>query len=997
MSTWRASGALLALLAAATPVDAQRTVEITGDRLTGFVLPVEPAETGDTGIRITALRAWAWSVDDTRRLLLEGGVRVQVGGYDIAGDEAVVWLNRIPSAQGLINQLAVYFTHVRNPASRSGVSISGTGVLLTASARGPVMLDVARLQRHPPPNSEMLTRAERRLAASLKRLLREPPPVLNQRPQLDRSRPEPPAEPRPGGAVVPPPPAPDAGPHRVPLPDDRAGTPPLFAATGTVWFSWGELHVSSGEQENVITATGSIVVQYVVGGDAGNGQDGQDADRWSELTMTARRVVVFADPGPLDSLLSGRVDADTIRGIYLEGNVVATTGGGEYTLRAPQMYYDFDSGQAIMVEAVLRTYSRQLGAPIFARARELRQIAANQWTADRAIVSTSEFFTPHLAIGARRVTMTERPGTDGGDSTLFIESSHNTLEVGGVPLLYWPKFAGTMQDVPLQGLDVGSRSSDGVRVLTRWDPFALLGVERPAGVNAELRADVFTKRGGGGGIDLTYDTSWGLGTVDLYYLHDTGTDRTSSGLDVTPSNQNRGVALLSHQQALGKNWLFQGQLSLISDETFITTWRDEDYANRREYETSGYLRHTAENAALDFLVRFDANDFISNSYLLASRGYQVDKLPELTYRRYGDSIFNDQVTYSGETRLSRLKFSFQEGTPREAGVRPGAFAPAVGIDDSISGAFAAAGFPTGYVTRFDTRHEFALPIKAGAVKIVPYMVGRLTAYSDDFESFSSDAADTRAFGAVGIRLNTQFQRVDNTVESSLFDLHRLRTIVEPRLTAWYGVSDVPDGALPVYDEAVESIGGASVIQVGLNTTFQTQRGGPGRWRSVDVLTVDASVVLNSGDANTESPTPQFFEYRPEYSQFGDHVFGSFVWALSDHLDVVGQATYDIDGSELARASIGTHLQHSPLFSTFIEFRLIEADDTRLMGIGWRYKLTNKYRVALTPQWDFVANEFRAVSLAIVRSFPDVDLSIRVRRDEIADETTIGVSLGLVEF
>ena len=127
MSTWRAStGGLLVALVVTVPAGAQGTAEITGDRLTGFVLPVEPA---DTGITITALRAWAWSVDDTRRLLVEGDVRVQVGGYDIDGDAAVVWINRIPSADGLINQLAVYFTHVRNPAGRSGLGVSGTGVL----------------------------------------------------------------------------------------------------------------------------------------------------------------------------------------------------------------------------------------------------------------------------------------------------------------------------------------------------------------------------------------------------------------------------------------------------------------------------------------------------------------------------------------------------------------------------------------------------------------------------------------------------------------------------------------------------------------------------------------------------------------------------------------------------------------------------------------------------------------------------------------------------
>ena len=84
-------GVLVTMTAAA----AQRTANVTGDRLTGFVLPIEPV---DGGIDITALRAWAWVIDDTRRLMLDGGVRIRVGGYDIQGKTAVVWLNRIPSA-----------------------------------------------------------------------------------------------------------------------------------------------------------------------------------------------------------------------------------------------------------------------------------------------------------------------------------------------------------------------------------------------------------------------------------------------------------------------------------------------------------------------------------------------------------------------------------------------------------------------------------------------------------------------------------------------------------------------------------------------------------------------------------------------------------------------------------------------------------------------------------------------------------------------------------
>ncbi len=987
MSIWRAIArvGLLGVLVTTTATRAQRAADVTGDRLTGFVLPIEPVA---SGIDITALRARAWVIDDTKRLLLDGGVRIRVGGYDIQGDTAVLWLNRIPSAGGLINQLAVYLPKVDNPTNRSGLGVSGTDVLLTASARGPVTLDVARLDDRPPPTTGLLRLAERRLAASLRRLLREPLPRLSSLPQIDQPQPPEPATPRPGGPLVPPKPA-SPGVSQGRPPAGAVDTPPLFAAEGTVWFSWDELNVVSGLDENIITATGSIVAQYVAtGGD----------DRWSELTLTAERAVVFADPGPLDTMLSGRVDANTLRGIYLEGNVVATARNGEYTVRAPQMYYDFVTGQAIMVDAILRTYNRQRGVPIFARAQELRQVAANQWKADRARVSTSEFFTPHFAIGARQVTVTQRPGVEADDeSTLFFESRDNTLEVEGVPLLYWPKFAGTAEDVALRGFEVGYRETDGVRILTEWDPFALLGIERPRGVDATVRADGFTKRGAGGGLDLTYNAAAAIGQVDLYYLYDTGIDRTSSGLDVDPTNDNRGLALWSHRHELGENWIAWVDLSYISDETFVTTWREEDFYDRREYETAGYLRYTGHNSAFDALLKYDINNFISNSYLLASRGYQVEKVPELTYRRYGDSLFNDHVTYSGETRLSRLRFSFQEGTPSQLGVRPGAFGPGIGPNDSISAAFIAAGFPAGYVARFDSRHEFAMPVRAGPVKITPYVVGRLTAWGDDFESFSADAQDTRVFAATGVRLNTLLQHVDNSVESRLFDLHRLRTIFEPRLTAWYGYTDVPDGALPVYDEGVESIGGASVVEIGLNTTIQTQRGGPGRWRSVDVLKLDASLVMNSGDANRESPTPQFFEYRPEYSQFGDHVFGAATWTISDSFAVLGQATYDLDNSLLARGSIGTNLQHTPLLSSYVEYRFIDANNTKLLGVGWQYELTSKYDVRLLPQWDFVANDFRAITVILVRRFPDFDFTVRVTRDEITDQTTLGASLDLVEF
>jgi hypothetical protein len=299
--------------------------------------------------------------------------------------------------------------------------------------------------------------------------------------------------------------------------------------------------------------------------------------------------------------------------------------------------------------------------------------------------------------------------------------------------------------------------------------------------------------------------------------------------------------------------------------------------------------------------------------------------------------------------------------------------------------------------RADTRHEFAIPGQWGILGITPFFVARATAYDDDFDTYSSDSDTLRLFGAAGVRLNTQFQYIDNSVESRIFDLHRLRHIVEPSATLWYSYADVSQNDLPVYDYEVESLATGAAMRLGVRNVWQTQRGGPGRWRSVDVLTLDADVVLTSSDVDQESPSPQFFDYRPEYSLLGDHVRAAALWLLSDTFAVTGEGTFDLDESAIARASIGAELQHSPLLATYAEFRYLDASDNELLDVGWRYRITPVYEIRLGPQWDFRADDFRALQVRVTRSFPEFDLTVQVRYDDIKDDTSFGATIGLVEF
>ena len=74
------------------------------------------------------------------------------------------------------------------------------------------------------------------------------------------------------------------------------------------------------------------------------------------MNMTATRCIFFLDPGSVRDIASGKVDVAAIHGVYLEGNVVINASQGKNLVRAPQIYYDFDTGNATMLEATLRTY-----------------------------------------------------------------------------------------------------------------------------------------------------------------------------------------------------------------------------------------------------------------------------------------------------------------------------------------------------------------------------------------------------------------------------------------------------------------------------------------------------------------------------------------------------------------------------------------------------------------------------------------------------------------
>ncbi|MBC7835472.1 MAG: LPS assembly protein LptD, partial [Phycisphaerales bacterium] len=937
-------------------------------------------------IMLRAARAAVWQEGDTQRVLLSGDVQVKLGVYEFSAARATVWLEELGVTEHDENisvyQVAVFFDRVSDPVGEAGISQHGDRLLATGLLGGNVSMraDVLTLGRA---DDGFLIESEHRLARFLTRLT-EPETTVEEPTAVAHS------DTTGEGGIAPGmsrPYEPDsalsrAAPSALP-PAQRL--PAIFARRGLVTISAGEPTLVRGDEENAVIVTGGVVVAYT---DTRGGQN---------LQISAERAVMFLAPGPLTDMF--RSSADAVRGIYLEGDAVATD--GRYTLRGPRMYYDMQENQAYVVDAVFSTYDERRGIPLYVRARTLKQEASNKFTATGARLATSAFFEPHFAVGASTITVTRTAAGEGGNRRpgTYIEAEDLTMRGAGVPFFYWPSFSGDVENIPLKEISASNSSGDGFALKTTWDFFGLTGLEPPEGLGANLLLDMYFDRGFAAGTELNWGNDDSFGEALIYGIfNDQGTDRLTSGAELEQDGDTRGVLLGEHRWRLDEQWTMSFEGAYISDEAFIDSFFERDAESRREFTNAAYLKYLDGNAAFSMLAKGAVNDFTPNEYLLQSQGYTVNKLPEIGYFRIADDLFPTDwpglLTYSSEYRASRLALNMNEPLVREFGFdTPTRSLAAFGLppDQSLEEALRLRGLSEEDVLRFDTRHELAMTADWGPVRINPFLVGRFTAYDSSFEEFTPDNDESmRYWAAAGTRFSTSLQHVDDSVDSRLLDLHRIRHILEPNMTVWASGANIDQNDLPVYDERVESLADGAAVKLGLDQTWQTKRGGEGQWRNVDVFKLRTDLVYSSADADLESPIRRFYDFRPEYSKLGDHASADGAWQVTDAFGLTGMTIYDFEISQPAMTAIGGTIQHDPDFTTFGELRYINARDITLVNFGATYQLTRKYSLGADFSYDTDEGSFQGVGGHVRRRFPDGTVVVSVRHDEIAEDTTIGV-------
>ena len=662
-------------------------------------------------------------------------------------------------------------------------------------------------------------------------------------------------------------------------------------------------------------------------------------------------------------MLSAGLTETEVESAYLEGDIVMSQGPN--MVRASRVYYNFLHDRATILGAIIRTSLIDRGIPLYMRADEIRQLSRSHYTASDARLTTSEFYTPHYHVGAARVelsnlTPADSPNRQGGLKAGSFRIRHATLNIGGVPIGYWPFIQGTVDssETAIKSVRTGYSDDFGIEFETDWQLFSLLGYETPDGVDATLSLDYFSARGPGIGADARYRRDQYFGDFRSYILTDSDEDYLGRERESISRKDLRGRVLLRHRQYLRDDWQLSLELSYISDKGFLEEYFESEFDHDKEQETLLHLKKQHDHWAFVATVQGRPMDFTT----------QTERLPELGYYIIGEPTPGGGVWYS-ENRAGFVRFRPAEPTFREL-LREGRTAG------------------SGSVGRIDSRQEISLPIDVGPLRLVPFFVARGTVWDDS----PTQGGVARIFGTYGIRGSMYLSRTYPAATSSLFDLDGVRHIIKPDVTAWISHTNRDGHELFPFDGMVEQIDEVDGVAFGLRQRWQTKRGTGDTRRTVDFLTFDTELGLFSGASGDDVTNGFVSGSRPEVSSTRNSLNSSLIWRLNDRTALLSEVNYDVNDGEIDLLNLSLAVERSPRLSYVVGYRFIEESNSNLLGFDMNYRMTEKHTLALRELFDLARGETLDFTVALIRKYPRWFTALSFALDEAEDDLGVSVSI-----
>lgn len=764
-----------------------------------------------------------------------------------------------------------------------------------------------------------------------------------------------------------------------------------------------------GTGETIIAAQGGVTVLVrEVSATLGDGQ----MLELGTISLSADRIV-FWSPRFID-VFNGTQELTSGDGeLYLEGDIVFRQ--GERIIYAQSMYYNVAQQRGMVLDAEAITTVPNYQGIVRLKAKVLQQIGRGNFEAFDAAVTTSRMGVPRYWLQSQRLRLTDRrrvvsdeaTGLQSVQSDPFIESSNNFVYFGGVPLIYWPTLATSLQEPTyyLTGIGVGNDNIFGTQVMLDFNLFQLLGIDdAPEGVDWELSTDYLSDRGPALGTSLQYDLPglFGVpgparGMLDAWGIYDTGLDNLGlDRQDLPPEQELRGRGLLRHRQYLPNDYELIAEVGYLSDRNFLEQYLENEWDQDVDHQTGLRLRKYLGNNLFDLSAQVQVNDFFT----------QTERLPHLDHYLIGGSILGDRFTYSAHNQVgyARLNAGESPDNPAEA-----AEFFAVPGDTNNSGSIAS------------TKHEIALPVQLGVLKIVPNVAGEATHYGEAVDGESL----TRLVGQAGIRANLPMWRVDPSIQSSLLNVRGLAHKINWTAEYIFADSDTGRDEVPFYDPLDDNaqeqfrrrfIGDAfggvlpdqfdprtfafrnaiqrgvtspsdvivddlQQLRLGVHQRFQTKRGLPGSERITDLFQFDVDTILfpeadrdNFGE--TVGPTTYDMRY---------HV-GDRVTLLSD-----GYIDFFDDG--LRSISAGVRSSRPGVGDVYVGLLSIEGPvSSTVLRSTLDYRLNEKWIASLGNTYDFGSIGNVGQSAALTRIGESFLVRVGINVDSGRDNVGFGFSI-----
>ncbi len=689
------------------------------------------------------------------------------------------------------------------------------------------------------------------------------------------------------------------------------------------------------------------------------------------VSISAERVVGWI---PLMSrIFSGESDLSQADGeFYLEGDIVFRQ--GDRVIYADAMYYNVVKEVGMVLEAEAITTVPNYQGIVRLKADVMQQVSKGNFIAFDAAVTSSRMGVPRYWLQSERLQLNDReriladPLTGAAivDKQPYVTSANNFVYFGGVPLLYWPRFA-TSLDAPsfyIKGAKFGNDSIFGAQAMIDFDLLQLFGFQNvPPGVDWTLSTDYLSKRGPALGTNLNYDLPglFGVpgparGRFDAWAIQDSGLDTLGfDRRDLDPEQTTRGRALLRHRQSLANDFEFVAELGNLSDRNFLEQYFENEWDQDTDQRTALLLNKYYHNNQFSLSGNVQVNEF-----------FEETEDPRFDHYLLGGSLLGDSLTYSTHSHVGYAKLNVADAPTNPVEIAK--FTTLPGEQDR-EGIIAS------------TMHELALPVQAGVLKVAPFISGEAAHYG---EATDGDSL-TRLRGQAGIRASLPMWRVDPSIQSSLLNVRGLAHKIEFTGEYFYADSDADYDELPLYDSLddnaqeqfrrrfiFDNYGGAlpakfdprtyalrhglqsyvtapsetvaddlQLAKVGIHQRFQTKRGLPGRERIVDLLRFDADLTLYPNG---------------ERDNFGESIGPAtydMVYNLGDRVSLLSDGYVDFFDLGLRSFSGGVLTSRPGLGDIYVGMMSLEGPiSSTVLRSTLNYRLNEKWILSAGSTYDF---------------------------------------------